>query len=203
MGIGGWYSNSMRAGSSVCKGVPGAPSIQAPLLITHHPTPRTPYPLPAQLLVDCEGIDAVDQGQKHSAQIFSLAVLLSSVFVYNQLGAVDAVALERLAMVCELAKRVKERSGGAGGGRGGAQVDFHPAFVWLLRDFQLQLAAGGSGQRISAATYLEEVLADVRSGGGPDEANRNQVPGREGGRRRVGPCEPTRHANEQAGRQIA
>ena len=52
-----------------------------------------------QLLVDCEGIDAVDQGQQHSAQIFSLAVLLSSVFVYNQLGAIDAVALERLAMV--------------------------------------------------------------------------------------------------------
>lgn len=40
----------------------------------------------AQLLVDCEGIDAVDQGQQHSAQIFSLAVLLSSVFVYNQVG---------------------------------------------------------------------------------------------------------------------
>ena len=81
-----------------------------------------------QLLVDCEGIDAVDQGQQHSAQIFSLAVLLSSVFVYNQLGAIDAVALERLAMVCELAKRVKERS--SAGARGGGQVDFHPAFVW-------------------------------------------------------------------------
>ncbi len=33
------------------------------------------------LLIDCEGIDAVDQGQKHSAEVFSLAVLLSSVFV--------------------------------------------------------------------------------------------------------------------------
>lgn len=90
-------------------------------------------------------------------------------------------------MVCELAKRVKERSaGGRGGGqvRGAAhaacsvpppdgastllstafaraapaeyksppalspnpQVDFHPAFVWLLRDFQLQLASSGGGR---------------------------------------------------------
>jgi hypothetical protein len=129
--------------------------------------------------VDCEGVDAVDQGQKHSAQVFSLAVLLSSVFVYNQLGAIDAVALERLAMVCELAKRIKERS--ATSGRGGGQADFHPAFVWLLRDFQLQLAGAGGSRGgkggISAGQYLEEVLADVRGGGGADEDNRNQVGG--------------------------
>jgi uncharacterized membrane protein YgcG len=142
------------------------------------------------LLVDCEGIDAVDQGQQHSAQIFSLAVLLSSVFVYNQLGAIDAVALERLAMVCELAKRIKDRSSGrggggtggnAGGGGGRSQADFHPAFVWLLRDFQLQLSGGGGGAagsgagQITPAAYLEEVLADVRAGGGADEANRNEM----------------------------
>ncbi|GBF98848.1 hypothetical protein Rsub_11452 [Raphidocelis subcapitata] len=129
------------------------------------------------LLVDCEGIDAVDQGAQHSAQIFSLAVLLSSVFVYNSLGAIDAVALERLAMVCELAKRIKDRSAAAGrGGAPGGQSDFSPAFVWLLRDFQLTLAAGGGGQRpLTPAAYLEEVLGDVRAAGGADEANRNQM----------------------------
>lgn len=46
----------------------------------------------------------------------------------------------------------------------------------LRSDFQLQLAAGGAGSRaIGPAQYLEDVLADVRAGGGPDEANRNQV----------------------------
>jgi hypothetical protein len=50
------------------------------------------------------------QGAQHSAQIFSLAMLLSSIFVYNQVGAIDAIAIERLAMVCELAKRIKDRS---------------------------------------------------------------------------------------------
>lgn len=50
------------------------------------------------------------QGAQHSAQIFSLSMLLSSIFVYNQVGAIDAIAIERLAMVCELAKRIKDRS---------------------------------------------------------------------------------------------
>lgn len=50
------------------------------------------------------------QGAQHSAQIFSLAMLLSSIFVYNQVGAIDAIAIERLAMVCELAKRIKDKS---------------------------------------------------------------------------------------------
>ena len=89
--------------------------------------------------------------------------------------------------VCELAKRIKDRSAAAGRGGAGGQSDFSPAFLWLLRDFQLTLAAGGSGQRpLSPAAYLEEVLADVRGGGGADEANRNQARGRErrGGRKR-------------------
>lgn len=50
------------------------------------------------------------QGQQHSAQIFSLAVLLSSIFIYNQIGAIDAIAIERMAMVCSLAKRIRDKS---------------------------------------------------------------------------------------------
>ena len=112
------------------------PLTSGPLFHHTHALPRcgTHAHPKHQLLVDCEGVDAVDQGTKHSAQVFALAVLLSSVFVYNQLGAIDAVALERLAMVCELAKRVKDKAGGGGGGGGrGGQTDFHPAFMWLLR----------------------------------------------------------------------
>ncbi|GBF99772.1 hypothetical protein Rsub_12400 [Raphidocelis subcapitata] len=118
------------------------------------------------LLVDCEGIDAVDQGAQHSAQIFSLAVLLSSVFVYNSLGAIDAVALERLAMVCELAKRIKDKSGRGGG------LDYWPAFVWLLRDFQLIIESSGAGGGPSSpASYLEDVLAERRGAGVEESGN--------------------------------
>jgi hypothetical protein len=133
------------------------------------------------LLVDCEGVDAQDQAARAGAQVFSLAVLLSSVFVFNQLGAIDAVAIERLALACELAKRVKGRSGGAADGAApaaapalddGQQADFHPAFVWLLRDFQLELREGRT--RLTPAEYLEEALADApQSTGGADAAARN------------------------------
>jgi hypothetical protein len=51
-------------------------------------------------------------------------------------------------------------------------VDFSPAFIWLLRDFQLRLES--NGRRISPAEYLEEALLPVK-GGEADIANRNQV----------------------------
>jgi hypothetical protein len=38
------------------------------------------------VLLDSEGIDAYDQTGQYSTQIFSLAVLLSSLFVYNQVS---------------------------------------------------------------------------------------------------------------------
>jgi hypothetical protein len=57
------------------------------------------------LLLDC-----CMQGQQHSAQIFSMAVLLSSVFIYNQIGAIDAIAIERMSMVCGLAERIRNKS---------------------------------------------------------------------------------------------
>lgn len=43
-------------------------------------------------------------------------------------------------------------------------------------DFQLQLESSGrGGAPVSAGAYLEEVLGELRGGGGTDEANRNQV----------------------------
>lgn len=39
------------------------------------------------------------QTAQYSTQIFSLAVLLSSLFVYNQMGGIDEAALDRLVVV--------------------------------------------------------------------------------------------------------
>ena len=36
------------------------------------------------MLLDTEGIDSYDQTGRYSTQVFCLALLLSSVFVYNQ-----------------------------------------------------------------------------------------------------------------------
>lgn len=42
------------------------------------------------------------QTGQYSTQIFSLAVLLSSLFVFNQMGGIDEAALDRLSLVTEV-----------------------------------------------------------------------------------------------------
>ena len=62
------------------------------------------------ILLDTEGIDAYDQTGQYSTQIFSMAVLLSSLFVYNQMGGIDEAALDRLSLVTEMTKHIRVRS---------------------------------------------------------------------------------------------
>ena len=61
-------------------------------------------------MLDTEGIDAWDQTGQYSVQIFSLAVLLSSLFVYNQMGGIDEAALDRLSLVTEMTKHIRVRA---------------------------------------------------------------------------------------------
>ena len=53
------------------------------------------------------------QTAQYSTQIFSLAVLLSSLFVYNQMGGIDEGALDKLSLVTEMTKHIRVRSGEA------------------------------------------------------------------------------------------
>lgn len=55
------------------------------------------------------------QTGQYSTQIFSLAVLLSSLFVYNQMGGIDEAALDRLSLVTEMTKHIRVRAGSAAG----------------------------------------------------------------------------------------
>jgi len=41
------------------------------------------------LIIDTEGLGALDEDSNHDNKIFSLALLLSSVFIYNSMGAID------------------------------------------------------------------------------------------------------------------
>lgn len=79
------------------------------------------------VLLDTEGIDAYDQTTTDGVRIFALAVLLSSLFVFNQFGAIDEAALDRLSLVTELTRHIRVRAdaaagdgGAAGGKRGGS-----------------------------------------------------------------------------------
>jgi hypothetical protein len=57
---------------------------------------------PPQVLLDSEGIDAYNQTARDGVQLLSLAVLLSSLFVFNQMGPIDEAAIDRLGLVTEV-----------------------------------------------------------------------------------------------------
>ncbi|AQK92152.1 Guanylate-binding protein 2 [Zea mays] len=123
------------------------------------------------VLLDTEGIDAYDQTGTYSIQIFSLAVLLSSMFIYNQMGGIDEAALDRLSLVTEMTKHIRVR---ASGGRSTASElgQFSPVFVWLLRDFYLDLTE--DNRKITPRDYLELALRPVQ-GGGRDISAKNAI----------------------------
>lgn len=123
------------------------------------------------LLLDSEGIDAYDQTGTYSTQIFSLAVLLSSMFIYNQMGGIDEAALDRLSLVTQMTKHIRVRA--SGGKTTPSELgQFSPIFVWLLRDFYLDLVE--DNRKITPRDYLEIALRPVQ-GSGRDIAAKNEI----------------------------
>ncbi|CAF2041629.1 BnaA09g17790D [Brassica napus] len=123
------------------------------------------------LLLDTEGIDAYDQTGTYSTQIFSLAVLLSSMFVYNQMGGIDEASLDRLSLVTQMTKHIRVKASGGTSSRS-ELGQFSPIFVWLLRDFYLDLVE--DNRKISPRDYLEIALRPVQGSGG-DIGSKNEI----------------------------
>ena len=164
----------------------------------------TPVKLPdglTVLFVDTEGLGSTSRTQTEDSQIFSLALLLSSLFVWNSRGVIDGNALEDFALVVNLTKHIHVRSGAAdkaisraddgdeaakktfvaaGGsnarGGGGHELDelseHFPAFMWVVRDFTLRLEDGG--RKINDRQYLENALKPQQSFTS-EAASRNQI----------------------------
>ncbi|MBA0663448.1 hypothetical protein Goklo_003566, partial [Gossypium klotzschianum] len=107
----------------------------------------------------------------YSTQIFSLAVLLSSMFIYNQMGGIDETALDRLSLVTQMTKHIRVKAG-ARTTTASELGQFSPIFVWLLRDFYLDLVE--DNKKITPRDYLELALRPV-DGSGKDIAAKNEV----------------------------
>lgn len=56
------------------------------------------------------------QRAQDAVQLLSLAVLLSSTFVFNQMGPIDEAALDRLSLVTQITKHVRVRATGPAAG---------------------------------------------------------------------------------------
>ncbi|XP_026061118.1 guanylate-binding protein 1-like [Carassius auratus] len=110
------------------------------------------------VLLDTEGLGDVRKGdEKHDTWIFCLAVLLSSTLVYNSLGVIDNMALEKLHYVTELTENIRVKAEESQDEDKTADfMRVFPSFVWAVRDFTLELIIGN--EPITSDEYLESAL---------------------------------------------
>ena len=113
------------------------------------------------ILLDSEGLAAVDVDVNHDSRIFSLVLLLSSYFVYNSLGAIDESALENLSLIVNLTKNIQIRQKGNEGVSFDDFSCYMPDFLWVLRDFSLELV-DAEGESLTSNDYLESALLEQK-----------------------------------------
>ncbi|XP_021044670.2 guanylate-binding protein 4-like, partial [Mus pahari] len=120
-----------------------------------HPT----KPSHTLILLDTEGLGDVEKGDpRNDAWIFALAVLLSSTFVYNSMSTINNDALEKLHYVTKLTELIRSKSSPRSDGIEDSRefVGFFPDFIWIVRDFTLELKL--DGHCITEDQYLENAL---------------------------------------------
>ena len=125
------------------------------------------------IVLDSEGLAAVDQDNSHDSRIFSLVMLLSSIFIYNSVGSIDEQALENLSLVVNLTKNIHIKN------NGNEDLDFEdfsyymPYFLWVVRDFALELV-DTEGEAMNSKQYLEVALQDQK-GFSEQTEQKNQI----------------------------
>lgn len=134
------------------------------------------------LVVDSEGIGGLDEDGNHDMRIFSLALLLSSFFVYNSMGSIDENALASLSFVSNISKHIKVQTH-AGQKDSDLNTEeqneddltrYMPKFLWVVRDFTLQLV-DDENKEINAKQYLERALEDAQTSSASEAGSKNDV----------------------------
>ncbi|XP_006831127.1 PREDICTED: guanylate-binding protein 4-like [Chrysochloris asiatica] len=121
--------------------------------------PHPSKPNHTLVLLDTEGLGDVEKGDpKNDSWIFALAVLLSSTFVYNSMSTINHQALEQLQFVTELSELIRAKSSSRSDETEDSTefVSFFPDFVWIVRDFTLDLKL--DERTITEDEYLENAL---------------------------------------------
>ena len=135
------------------------------------------------LVIDTEGTGATNSNDTRDTRIFALALLLSSYFIYNSQGSIDEPALANLQVVTEVSRMVRVQaaeetsmprapwnapSSEDSEDAGEELSDFFPTFMWVVRDFVLEMR-GEDGAALQESEYLEEALRCGRGGAAKDE----------------------------------
>ncbi|XP_062917571.1 guanylate-binding protein 1-like [Mobula hypostoma] len=108
------------------------------------------------LLLDTEGLGDPDKGDiDNDRSIYLLAILLSSVLIYNSQRNIDQQSLQDLHFVTELSKWILMKSQ-PDGCNSWDFVRFFPEFVWVIRDLTLCMKI--DGKDATPNEYLEHIL---------------------------------------------
>ena len=135
---------------------------------------HSPNPFPC-FLIDTEGLGAYDEEINHDSKIFLIAVLISSLFIYNSFGAIDETAINSLSFVLNLSKtiKIKNNSKKLSEENEADLAQYFPTLLWLLRDFSLKLE-DKDGNVITEKQYLENALEE-KSGALESIEEKNRV----------------------------
>ena len=129
----------------------------SPLIISNNYS-NTSFPA---YLIDTEGLGAYDEEINHDTKIFLIAILISSLFIYNSFGTIDEVALNNISLILNLSKSLKIRNNSnslnANENDEEEMAKYFPSLLWILRDFALKLE-DNEGNVITAKQYLENAL---------------------------------------------
>ena len=85
-------------------------------------------------------------------------------FLYNSSGAINETSLNNLSLVSSIAKHIHVSSDD----KGGSLSDCFPRFLWVARDFSLQIV-DDDGKPTDSTTYFNNALR-VRANADPEEA---------------------------------
>jgi len=112
-------------------------------------------------MIDTEGLGAYDEEVNHDTKIFLIAILISSLFIYNSFGNIDENSINSLSFILHLSQTIK-LSENPHKHANKTEMDselakYFPSFLWLLRDFTLKLE-DIAGNSITAKEYLENAL---------------------------------------------
>jgi hypothetical protein len=109
------------------------------------------------LFLDTEGLVCSSRSEANDARTFALALLLSSLLVYNSVGPLDGAALSKLSVIVGLTRHIHVRAHARDDEDSGTDFpQYFPTLLWVLRDFSGKLEK--DGKRLSPKDCLEAAL---------------------------------------------
>ena len=116
------------------------------------------------LLLDTQGTGSADGDEQSDVLTWALTLMLSSYLIYNSVGSIDEHSISQLSLVTHVTSllRTTEPSDSSSRDTTTGGYELLPSFLWLLRDFSLELVTP-TGEPISSDQYLERALQPVES----------------------------------------